>query len=871
MPYYEEALRLMRATGDRAAEGKTLSNLGVAYSLTGDKRTALELFDKAKQILREVQDRRALAEVCGNMGVTYDNLGEYQLALENHRYELGLRREMGDRAGEGVTQNNIGSAYSGLADYQNALDAYFAALEINRSNDHRWNMAINLNNIGWVYASLGDRSHALSSYQESLQLSRSINDRRRIAVALNNIANVHADLGNYRKAIALHSEALALRRVTSDPDGEASSLTNLGDAYAKVGETERAREHFEGALAILRVTVNRHKLVRTLRNLGTLRRKAGEYDLALADLDEALGISREIHDRNGEASVLAELARVDYDRGDLSTAHQLAEQSLAAFESLRLRVVSPSLRASLVASVRQVHELNIDILERLHAQQPSGGYNVRALRAAERGRARSLLDLLGESTAEIRRGVDRTLLARERELQRMIADKADRQIRLLNTAHSAQQAADAARELDSLGAEVEQVQSRIRETSPKYAALTQPAPLDLQDIQKRVLDRETVLLEYELGAERSFLWAVSSSSIASFELPPRAVIESAAKKVYELLDARNKRPAGESPEAWAARVRRSDLLYFGAADKVSRMLLGPVSSLIAKKRLLVVTEGALQYLPFAALPEPGKRTPLMVEHEIVTAPSASVIAVLRQETASRQRADKMLFVVADPVFSASDSRVAQQNTLLSRVALRPVVERGTPDFVRLRFSRAEAEEISRLAPAATTRTVFDFEASRETVMSPDISRYRIVHFATHSVLDNEHPDLSGVVLSLVDRGGRRQNGLLRLYDIYNLRLRADLVVLSACRTALGRDIKSEGLVGLTRGFFYAGSPRVLASLWEVEDRTTARLMGQFYQRILVAGETPAAALRAAQVAMWQTRGWDAPYYWAAFTLQGEWR
>jgi len=871
MPYYEEALSLMRATGDRAGEGKTLSNLGVAYSLTGNRPKALELFDEAKRILREVQDRRALAEVCGNMGVTYDNMGEYQLALENHQYELRLRREMGDRAGEGVTQNNIGSAYSGLAAYQKALDAYLSALEINRSNDHRWNMAINLNNIGWVYANLGDRSHALTSYQESLQLSRSIKDRRRIAVSLNNIANIYADLGNYRRAIALHSEALALRRATSDPDGEATSLTNLGDAYAKLGETEKAREHLERGLAILRVTLNRHKLVRTLRDLGTLCRKAGEYDRALAYLDEALGISREIQDRNGEASVLAEMARVFYGRGDLSSAHQLAEQSLAAFESLRLRVLSPSLRASLVASVRQVHELNIDILERLHAQQPANGYDARALRTAERGRARSLLDLLGESTAEIRRGVDTRLLARERELQRVIADKADRQIRLLNTAHSAQQAAEAARELDSLGAEIEQVQSRIREASPKYAALTQPTPLDLHDIQSRVLDRDTVLLEYELGAERSFLWVVTSSSLATFELPPRAAIESAARKVYELLAARNQRPASETGDAWAARVRRSDLTYFGAAAKVSRMLLGPVSSLIAKKRLLIVAEGALQSLPFAALPEPGKRSPLIVEHEIVTAPSASVIAVLRQESASRKPPDKTLFVVADPVFSASDTRVGQQNTFLSTAAMRPVVDRGMLDFVRLRFTRAEAEDISSITPAAATRKVFDFEASRDTVMSPDISRYRIVHFATHSILDNEHPDLSGVVLSLVDRNGRRQNGFLRLYDIYNLRLRADLVVLSAFRTALGGDMQSEGLIGLTRGFFYAGSPRVLATLWEVDDRTSARLMKQFYERMLVAGETPAAALRAAQVAMWQTKGWEAPYYWAAFTLQGEWR
>jgi CHAT domain-containing protein len=195
---------------------------------------------------------------------------------------------------------------------------------------------------------------------------------------------------------------------------------------------------------------------------------------------------------------------------------------------------------------------------------------------------------------------------------------------------------------------------------------------------------------------------------------------------------------------------------------------------------------------------------------------------------------------------------------------------GTQDFVRLRFSRNEAEEIARLAPSATLKAL-DFDASRKTAMSPDLAQYRIVHFATHSLLNNEHPELSGVVLSLVDRDGRQQNGFLRLYDIYNLRLGSDLVVLSACQTALGEEIKGEGLIGLTRGFLYAGAPRVVATLWEIDDRTTAEAMKKFYEFMLARGERPAAALRDAQVAMWKTRGWDAPYYWAAFTLQGEWR
>jgi len=254
----------------------------------------------------------------------------------------------------------------------------------------------------------------------------------------------------------------------------------------------------------------------------------------------------------------------------------------------------------------------------------------------------------------------------------------------------------------------------------------------------------------------------------------------------------------------------------------------------------------------------------MVNHEIITAPSASVISLLRQETAGRAPAEKAVAIFADPVFSPADVRVER-----SRVV--PVVAKESDGFVRLRFSRNEAEEIERLAPEGSALKAVDFDATRDAVLRADLGRYRVLHFATHSVLDDQHAELSGVVLSLVDRAGRPQNGFLRVYDVYNLRLGSDLVVLSACRTALGEEIKGEGLIGLTRAFLYAGAPRVVATLWEIDDRTTAELMKGFYAGLFSRTERPAAALRQAQIDMWKRKGWDAPYYWAAFTLQGEWR
>ncbi len=283
-----------------------------------------------------------------------------------------------------------------------------------------------------------------------------------------------------------------------------------------------------------------------------------------------------------------------------------------------------------------------------------------------------------------------------------------------------------------------------------------------------------------------------------------------------------------------------------------------------------------------ALPDPveSDERPLIVDHEIVTAPSASVLAVLRNRPASENPQREHSAVLADPVFSNDDPRVAAavsgRPPKSEKVAAlidgaRSASDRGPGSLRRLRFSRQEADEITRLATNDLKLEAVDFDANRELATSAELGQYRIVHFATHGLIDNEHPELSGIVLSLVDEKGRPQNGFLRLYDLYNLKLSADLVVLSACQTALGKEIRGEGLVGLTRGFMYAGAPRVVASLWQIDDRASAEFMKRFYEGLLGQKLRPAAALRAAQVSMQSDKRWHDPHYWAAFTLQGEWK
>jgi CHAT domain-containing protein len=310
------------------------------------------------------------------------------------------------------------------------------------------------------------------------------------------------------------------------------------------------------------------------------------------------------------------------------------------------------------------------------------------------------------------------------------------------------------------------------------------------------------------------------------------------------------------------------------------MLLGPVADRLDKKRLLIVADGALQYIPFGALPPPQKdykSHALIIDYEIVNLPSASSLAMLRREFAGRQPAAGMVAILADPVLQSDDTRVRQAGAQAKTEAvaangdlLRSATDVGIMSFPRLQATRREAEAILALAAEGKNLKALDFEASRATAGSPDLADYRIVHFATHGLINNQRPQLSGIVLSLVDEQGRSQDGFLRAHDIYNLRFGADLIVLSACRTALGEEVKGEGLVGLTQAFMYAGAPRVVASLWNVQDRATAELMTRFYEKMLKEGMPPAAALRAAQVSMLKQARWKAPYYWAGFLLQGEW-
>jgi CHAT domain-containing protein len=671
------------------------------------------------------------------------------------------------------------------------------------------------------------------------------------------------------KAIPQFEEALRLYRQAGEQQEEAYSALMLGRVYDTLGEQQQALDYYNQALPLSRAVGDRQGEAQTLTGIGGVYNSLGEKQQALDYYNQALPLSRAVENRRMEATTLYNLASLERDRGNFEKALSQIQASIEIVEDLRTKIGSQELRTSYFATVQGFYKFYIDLLMQLHRQNPNQGYDARALHISERARARSLLELLAEANADIRSGVDPELLERERNLLQQINALEHRRHQLASSQYSQSEMDEIEAQSQGLLAQLDRLEAQIRMNSPRYADLKYPEPLTLSEMQQQVLDEETLLLQYSLGEERSYVWAVTKDSMTSYELPSAIFIHALARQFYEQL---------QSPSAPSREL----------ALQLSQLVLGPVAAQLGNKRLLVVGDGALQYVPFAALPVPNAPetndnllgyTPLLVQHEIVTLSSASTVAISRRTLGNRSPGNKMLAVLADPVFEENDPRFQEvtarhhgadglQDRSLERSLLG--IGEGT-SLSRLPYTREEAEAILALVPEGQGLQALNFEAERELMSRADLADYQIVHLATHGLLNEESPELSGLVLSLFEESGEPENGFLRLHDIFNLNLPAELVVLSACETGLGEEVGGEGLVGLTRGFMYAGARRVVVSLWKVNDVATSRLMAKFYQKMLEEQLNPVVALRAAQLEMWQSQSWHSPYFWAAFTVQGDWR
>ncbi len=873
-----QALSAYQAANDTDGEAETLVTLGLIYDNLGQTQRAIECYDRALPLRRASSEPAGLMQLFNNLARAYDHAGEKRRAVDYYRQAVAQADTLRDHRSGSVLRTNLGYTLDILGEKQEALDLLEQAVTLARQASDAAIEADAINNQGLVYESLGLLPRAQEHLERAISLYRQLNDRRSLAVALTNLARVHYKARRFEPARLALEEALPLRRETGDKRGEANTLTGLGNISVQQDKPDPGQRYFEQALALRRETGDRRGEGVTLASIAATFTRLGQPDAAQTHYEQALALFQAVGDRTSEANLLYQLARLHRQAQDFPAARARIEQSIAIVENLRTKVASQELRSAYFASVRDYYSLYIDILMQLHRQQPEAGFDAQALYASERARARSLLDLLAEANVSIRQGIDPELQNRERQLQSRLAAAADRLTILLIRQAPEPERQALREEIASLSEDLDRTRREIRERHPHYAALTYPTPPTVAEIQQQLLDAKTTLLVYHLGEFHSYAWVLTANRLTSFELLPGNTINAAARLFWQACQQPTHDPTADG-------------------EALARLVLAPLAPQLTGQRLVVIPDEGLHYVPFVALPDPRHPGHLLVErHELIHIPSATALLAQFQRTAARPTPKGELAVLADPVFDVDDPRLpGQAPATLARLgetreiglkvsqsrleqAAQHVglmaadvddVDNAAATIPRLPGTRREADAILALAPKARRMSLTDFAANRENFLAGDLAQYRILHIASHGLVDNERPELSSLLVSRFDATGQPREGVVGLPDIFNLQLSAELVVLSACKTGLGTFVRGEGLIGLTRGFMYAGASQIVVSLWSISDQSTARLMTHFYRAMLRDKRPPAVALRQAQLDMRREPRYRHPFFWAPFQVHGQ--
>ena len=861
---FRSALEIWRPDVDIQESALTGYWLGQTLGKLGDQLKARNAYGEAQRSFHSSRDQAAEAVVTEHIAETYTSTGELQKAIEIYRLALAGLRQSGNSACEAEALCNLAFTEKRLGNIQEALEAYDQSLEPMSKFGRRSDRILLLYNIGQLYSDMGDSRKALQYFEQALKLGAETPDEEAaMAWALGGAGIARLNLNEIPEGIQNLHEAISLSRRSRDQKILMMNLLRLGVAEIKAGRMPEARAHLGETLRTAEKLGDKRFQVLTAANWAHLKDLENDPMGAVELFDRALTLLS-TGDLRTQSLILYGRSQAERHLGRLAEALSDVGRSTEILESLRTKTLSDELRASFSPTLREHYELGVELLLTLDQRQPAAGFKAKAFEMSERAHGRAVLDELAEAQAGIRAGVSQSLLTDEQDLREKIQlEETVRQFMRMENPSSENKARLVAldQEMAELVLRRDRVEAEIRGKSPQYAALSQPQALPVKEIQQTLLDRDSLLVSYFLGEPKSSLWLVDQVGIKSYDLPSRAVIERAARDLQRKLSDGNRRGAKEE-------IAR-------AAKLLGAKILGPIATELKGQRLLIVPDGSLQEIPFSILPvtSQAKERTLIDDHEIIMLPSATAISFLRRGRVGRLSPPRTVALFADPVFQRDDSRVHRPRTARGKddgETQRISSEPHLGELPRLRSSRQEALAIAALVPPERRLVALDFDANLEKALSPELSQYRILHFATHGRLD-EHPELSGIVLSRVDEQGRARNGFLHALDIYNLHLPADLVVLSACQTALDDDSRGEGVGRLTRGFLYAGAKSVVVSLWSVGDRPTAVLMARFYEGMLRRGRKPATALREAQLAVRRLPGWEAPYYWAGFVLQGDWQ
>ncbi len=827
-----ESLRLWREMNIPAAIARTYLKQGDSLSLR-DTAQARLAYEQALELCRAESDLRCAAEAANNSGYAAQRSGDFDGALKRLSEAADLWGRLSNRTYESVSWSNIGLLYQRQGAFADAIRVLERAGRALRPQDALERARV-VNTIGACYLQLEEFGKARLCFQSALAAAERAGSMRDTARFRLNLGHTYLLEGNPREARIVLAKAREEAEQQPERELRANVLNNLGQCSLALGDLTTAQANFAAALAIHRDAGDKRGQAYDLHYLGTAAKTAGQMDTARDYLEQAARIRRDGGLRNDLSLSLFELAQLEGETNRPDRARSLTEEALKLLESVRVQVPGPSLRASFYSRKRRFFDLLVELDMAGSEPDPAAG-----LLAVERGRGRAMLDLLAEGS--LLRQLPAPLLAERNTVQRSIDSLS---VQLLGA--KPEQETVLRSRLDQLLERDDAIEAEVRGTV-KDLPIGRPLA-SVADLQREGLPADSALLEFQLGESRSYLWLVERSQVRVFLLPPRSALEKLGQPVVgnfgKILERRR------SPQL-ERQFRRS-------LRQLSDALLGPLGRAKLPRRLILALDGVLLRVPFASLTLPAEGSPMGLLHDLVQTPSAAYLLAGRKPRLPGSF-PKSILALCDPVFSAADGRFNGSN------GPRPANHRAALE--RLPFQE-DVEAIRKLVPEARRDVLSGFAVNPSDLGRLRLADYGVLHFSTHALIDDRQPEVSRIALSLIDRAGRPVDGYLRPYQLARWRLDGSVVVLSACETALGKQVSGEGLSGFSSSLFYAGAGQLVLAMDKVDAEASAEFFAETYRHYLSSPMPMERALTLARRTFAASKEWNDPYYWAPFIVVG---
>ncbi len=818
---------------------------------SGNLQASISSFEAAIDLADYIGSKEHKLKCLRQLSITYWENNSFQDFFSLNQQALAIAREINHKQEEGRCLNNIGLFYWKTDNYSFALKFFFEALEIAKSANNLENEAECLNNISIVFFDLGNYDRSLEHLQRALSIDMKLKNANSISMDLNNIGEscrrkglAEGNREYLLKALDYFEDALKISVSIFNQKMQSISLNNIGATYSLLNIKYKALEYFRRALEKSREINFNEADAMILTNMGIVYSQLGNYDESTKYYQKAIDLALNIKGGKILWEAYLEIANTYKQQGNFSAALDNYKKSISVIENIRSGIDLEELKATFLGSDKRIESFYniIDLLIKLYKKEQAGKYRDEAFRYLERAKARAFLDSIEVSKVNLTEGISQKLLNQETELMNEISKI---HTKLLVPQVSSEFRLEAERQLEKYEEQLESLKREIRAASSAYANLRYPRTITLKEAQKDILDEETAVLAYTIAKENSYAFAITQQDLKIFSLPGQKEIQ---KQV----------------QAYIRAITDVENQDFSIGYSLFNNLVQPGLGTAKITKIIFIPDDILYFLPFETLITKDKSTEWLIKkYNIAYIPSLSVLReLIDRKRMNGQKRAKDILALGDPSFGESEAEPAEIKT-------NPGVSYFYPDsdykFFRLRYSSLETEKIASLFKPKKREILLRNQASEENFKGQRLSDYKIIHLATHALIDDKKPGRSAVILSLDQ--DPKEDGFLQMREIFNLKLNADLVTLSACQTGLGQLIKGEGIEGLSRAFFYAGASSVLLSLWAINDQASYQLLERFYF-LLRSSESIMNSLRRAKLEMINSEVLSHPYYWGGFVVSG---